>query len=96
MFVIQNIPLRFLLHHFCSSYHQKYRLQEHPWLYEILELTPTLLQTSNIAARLNGYLVGVGKLKHLEQDIKRFGLPENVADYVRSRFKDNEGGSLYC
>lgn len=79
-----------------SSYHQKYRLQEHSWLCEILGLTPTLLQTSQIAARLNGYLVGVGKSENLDKDIKKFGLPENVADYVRTRFRENEGGSLYC
>lgn len=78
------------------SYHQKYRLQEHPWLCEILGLTPTLLQTSHIAARLNGYLVGVGKHKNLEKDLNKFGLPDNVADYVRTRFNENEGGSLYC
>lgn len=78
------------------SYHQKYRLQSHSWLCEELGLTPALLQTSHIAARLNSYLVGVGDLQDLEKDISKLGLTDKIASYVRSQWKQNEGGSLYC
>jgi len=43
-----------------EDYHQKYRLQSHKALCETLGLNPGLLQTSHVAAKLNGYLVGVG------------------------------------
>lgn len=63
---------------------------------EEIGLTPDLLQTSHLAARLNGYLAGVGQLVEFEKDILKFGLPEKVADYVREQWEKNKGGSLYC
>lgn len=62
----------------------------------MLGLNPILLQTSHVAARLNGYLVGVGKQENLEKDIEKLGLPQKIAEFVRNSFKQNEGGSLYC
>ncbi|XP_045462020.1 peptide methionine sulfoxide reductase [Harmonia axyridis] len=79
-----------------EDYHQKYRLQQHSWLVEELGLTPELLQKSHIAARLNGYLVGVGKIEALESDCVKLGLPEKISNYVHKQWKQNEGGSLYC
>ncbi|KAJ8966844.1 hypothetical protein NQ317_016224 [Molorchus minor] len=79
-----------------EDYHQKYRLQAHPWLCEALVLTPELLQTSHTAARLNGYLAGVGKEEDFEKDAAKLGLTEKMASYIRRHFKDNFGGSLYC
>lgn len=79
-----------------SSYHQKYRLQQHPLIYETLGLTSELLQFSHAAAKLNGYVSGVGSKKDLEKDLTKLGLPDVVADYVRREWKDNEGGNLYC
>ncbi|CAH1968257.1 unnamed protein product [Acanthoscelides obtectus] len=79
-----------------EDYHQKYRLQEHSWLCEELGLTPALLQTSHVATRLNGYIVGVGKQQDFEKDVVTLGLSEKVAKYVRSHLLENEGGNLYC
>ncbi|CAG9862587.1 unnamed protein product [Phyllotreta striolata] len=79
-----------------ESYHQKYRLQRHSFLCDELNLTPQLLQTSHVAARLNGYVAGVGKPEELEQDIIKLGLSEKAAEYLRIQYKDNIGGTLYC
>uniref|UniRef100_A0AAR5PSU7 peptide-methionine (S)-S-oxide reductase n=1 Tax=Dendroctonus ponderosae TaxID=77166 RepID=A0AAR5PSU7_DENPD len=79
-----------------EDYHQKYRLQKHKWIMEELNISPDQLQTSQIAARLNGYLAGVGKLQDLEKDVKVLGIPEKIASFVKIQYLDNEGGSLYC
>lgn len=78
------------------SYHQKYRLQEHKKFCRDLGLTAALLQTSHLAARLNGYLVGVGKPDDFEKDIVKLGLTSNLADYVRKHYRENKGGNLFC
>ena len=58
-----------VFHHF--SYHQKYMLQHHPWLLEACGINPgDHLIKSHVAARLNGYIGGMGlhqnfKKKHL-------------------------------
>lgn len=79
-----------------EDYHQKYRLQGHSWLAEAIGLTPMLLQTSHLAARLNGYLVGLGGLEQFNAEVERFGLTEKMADYVRTQIHKNEGGNLSC
>ncbi|KAJ8911421.1 hypothetical protein NQ315_005954 [Exocentrus adspersus] len=79
-----------------EDYHQKYRLQAHSWLCEDLGLTPELLQSSHVAARLNGYIVGVGKEDDYEKDIAKLGLSDKIANYVRRHLKENAGGNLYC
>lgn len=71
-------------------------MQLHSWLCEELGLTSELLQKSHIATRLNGYLVGVGILEDIEKDIIKLGLTEKMANYIRTQWKQNEGGSLYC
>ncbi|KAG5887831.1 hypothetical protein JTB14_022689 [Gonioctena quinquepunctata] len=79
-----------------EDYHQKYRLQKYKSICEELGLTPELLQTSHVAARLNGYIAGVGKEEDFERDVVKLGLPEKVAKFVRDHLKENAGGSLYC
>lgn len=79
-----------------EDYHQKYRLQQYTWLCEALGLTPELLQTSHVAARLNGYLVGVGTQENLAKDIVTLGLSDKIAEYVQRHYEENKGGSLYC
>ncbi|KAJ8955980.1 hypothetical protein NQ318_006251 [Aromia moschata] len=79
-----------------EDYHQKYRLQAHPWLCEALGLTPELLQTSHTAARLNGYLAGVGKEEDFDKDMIKLGLTEKITSYIRKHFQENFGGNLYC
>lgn len=79
-----------------SSYHQKYRLQCHKELFKKLEITPELLQTSHVAARLNGYLAGVGKVEDVMSNIVKLGLSDEHIEYVLKHFRKNEGGNLYC
>ncbi|CAH1115371.1 unnamed protein product, partial [Psylliodes chrysocephalus] len=79
------------------SYHQKFRLQkQHSLLCDELGLTSKLLQTSHAAARLNGYVAGVGKPEDLEKDIIKLGLSEKAGKYLRVQYAENKGGALYC
>lgn len=79
-----------------SSYHQKYRLQSHKDLAETLDLTSELLLTSHVAARLNGYLVGVGGIKQFLAEADNLGLNQTQRDYVQHYVEKNEGGGLFC
>lgn len=78
------------------SYHQKYRLQSHKDLAESLGMTPELLQTSYVAAKLNGYLVGVGGVEQFQKEADNFGLTPSQKEYVRHHVEENEGGGLFC
>ncbi|XP_073947011.1 methionine sulfoxide reductase A [Choristoneura fumiferana] len=79
-----------------EDYHQKYRLQGHKDLCRSLGLDSKKLQTSHLAARLNGYLVGVGGMAQFESEVGRLGLSEKQAEYVRTEIERNEGGGLAC
>lgn len=84
------------MYHFIHSYHQKYRLQGHKDLCKSLGLDSAKLQTSHLAARLNGYLVGVGGMNQFEKEVAKLGLSDEQAEYVRRELKRNEGGGLMC
>ncbi|XP_041986899.1 peptide methionine sulfoxide reductase isoform X2 [Aricia agestis] len=79
-----------------EDYHQKYRLQGHKDLCRSLGLDSGKLQTSHLAARLNGYLVGVGGIAQFEKEVASLGLNEKQAEYVRREIVRNEGGGLAC
>lgn len=79
-----------------EDYHQKHRLQKFKWIVEELNLTSEQLQTSQVAAKLNGYLAGVGTIEAFEKDVKKLAIPEKIASFVKKEYLDNEGGSLYC
>ncbi|CAH0546460.1 unnamed protein product [Brassicogethes aeneus] len=79
-----------------EDYHQKYRLQGHPSLCKDIGLTPELLQSSHIAAKLNGYVAGLGTIEDLEKIAAKYNLTEKITSYVRQQMKENEGGSLFC
>lgn len=81
---------------FYYSYHQKYYLQSHKDLAKTLNLDEKLLQSSHVAARLNGYLVGVGGIKQFLDESNALGLNSAQHDYVRHYCEENEGGNLYC
>jgi len=67
-----------------EDYHQKYLLQQHPWLMNILDVDPGHeLNNSNIAARLNGYIGGYGTSAAFEAELPKLNLDEKTADYVR-------------
>jgi peptide-methionine (S)-S-oxide reductase len=82
---------------FLASYHQKYRLQAHKKLATELGLSPKasqLLQTSYVAAKLNGYLGGASNAKNFEKE-EDLGLTEKQSQYVLKFIKEN-GGGLSC
>lgn len=79
-----------------EDYHQKYRLQSHRQLAKAIGLTPELLQSSHVAARLNGYLIGVGGVEQFDKDADRLGLSAELSQYVRDYVRDNEGGGIFC
>ena len=79
-----------------EDYHQKYRLQQHPELCKVLMLTPQLLQESHVAARLNGYIAGLGTEEMLNTDLASFGLPDNYVQYVKKFYMSNKSTGLFC
>ncbi|XP_055317536.1 peptide methionine sulfoxide reductase-like [Sitodiplosis mosellana] len=79
-----------------EDYHQKYYLQSHKDLAKTLSLDEKLLRSSHVAARLNGYLVGVGGVKQFLDEALALGLNIAQKDYVRHYCEKNEGGNLYC
>lgn len=89
----------YVIIYFHFSYHQKYRLQGHKKLASEIGVGPSqskLLQTSHVAARLNGYLVGIGGSKQFAEESKDLGLNDRQIEYVMKYVKDNEGGGLTC
>nr|XP_022905385.1 peptide methionine sulfoxide reductase isoform X1 [Onthophagus taurus]XP_022905386.1 peptide methionine sulfoxide reductase isoform X1 [Onthophagus taurus] len=79
-----------------EDYHQKYRLQKHAVLCQSINLTPQLLQTSYAAAKLNGFLAGVGDKKTFDDELKQLGLSQKLNEYVKKQWEDNHGNGLYC
>jgi peptide-methionine (S)-S-oxide reductase len=81
---------------FCS-YHQKYRLQQHPSLLKAINLEPgPKVKSSHLAARLNGYVVGKGGLSQFDAEVKKLGLDDKTAKIVRDLVAENEGRQLVC
>lgn len=80
-----------------EDYHQKYRLQAHPWLLETLRLKKNEdLLNSPLAAKLNGYLAGAVSSSQFERELPSLGLSEDAAQYVRRYVVENQGNGLYC
>lgn len=75
-----------------EGYHQKYLLQKHPYLLEALDIDPDDLIGSHVAARLNGYVGGYGSPKNFDDEWKKLGLNEKMADYVRRVIKNGYRG----
>lgn len=71
-------------------------MQSHKDLAKTLNLDEKLLRSSHVAARLNGYLVGVGGVKQFLDESPALGLNIAQQDYVRHYCEENEGGNLYC
>ncbi|KAF5269967.1 hypothetical protein FQR65_LT05766 [Abscondita terminalis] len=69
-------------------------LQQHRDLCKVLMLTPELLQKSHVAARLNGYVAGVGTQDALDKDLTSFKLEQKYVDYVKQVFARNKGSGL--
>lgn len=71
-------------------------MQSHKDLVETLGMNAELLQTSHVAAKLNGYLVGVGGVKQFLSEADSLGLNDSQKEYVRHYVEENEGGGLFC
>ncbi|KAF0291370.1 Peptide methionine sulfoxide reductase [Amphibalanus amphitrite] len=68
-----------------EDYHQKYLLQKHGALLSSLDIEPgDDLIKSHVAARLNGYVGGYGKLQDFDAEWERLGLNNQMAEYVRN------------
>ncbi|XP_069688065.1 peptide methionine sulfoxide reductase isoform X2 [Periplaneta americana] len=83
--------------HDAEDYHQKYRLQQHPTLMKAINLEPgPKVKTSHLAARLNGYVVGIGGVEQFDGEVKKLGLDEKTAKVVRDLVEKNKGQRLVC
>ena len=49
-----------------------------------------------MAAKLNGYLVGVCGVEQFDQESEILGLTEKQIAYVRRYVEENEGGGIFC
>lgn len=81
---------------FHCSYHQKYRLQAHTNFIKKLGLNGENLLTSHVAAKLNGYMVGVGGVKQFQQELSNLGLDDGLKEYALHYVKKNENAGLSC
>ncbi|CAO1425617.1 unnamed protein product [Diamesa hyperborea] len=79
-----------------EDYHQKYRLQGHKNLAKEIGLSSKLLQTSHVASKLNGYLVGIVSTQQYLEEVKDLGLTQAQIDYVKRYVIENQGGGLSC
>lgn len=63
-----------------EDYHQKYRLRHRPEFMKAFEdiYNDEQFVNSTVAARVNGYLSGYGKLEQLQAEIDEFGLPDRL------------------
>lgn len=77
-----------------EMYHQKYLLQRHAFLLTALEIEPDQqLIDSHVAARVNGFVGGYGKIQDFDQEWEKLGLTEKMADYVKTQLTKNFRGS---
>jgi len=76
-----------------EDYHQKYLLQQHPWLLTSLDIDPgDDLIKSHVAARLNGFIGGYGKTSDFDGEWEKLGINDKMADYVRRQMIKNHRG----
>lgn len=80
-----------------EDYHQKYRLQQHPWLLESIGLKSNeQLRAWPLAAKLNGFLAGATTLDEFERQAPGLGLSDKAVQYVRKYVIERHGNGLYC
>lgn len=84
--------------YYCFSYHQKYRLQSHPCLLKSIgPKTSENLQTSTLAAKLNGYIAGASTLEEFQRDkLIAERLNEEEYHYLKDCLIKNQASGLYC
>lgn len=77
-----------------EGYHQKYILQKHPRLLNMLDMDPSDLVESTVAARLNGYLGGYGSIEAFDEEAEHLGLSLKEQEYIRRVMKT--GTNINC
>ena len=66
-----------------ENYHQKYILQQHPWLIVALKIqTGDEFLRNHVCAKLNGYLAGYGELEEFDMIAEQLGLSNKMIEYV--------------
>ena len=66
-----------------ENYHQKYILQQHPWLIVALQIqTGDEFIRNHVCAKLNGYLAGYGELEEFDIIAEQLGLSKKMIEYV--------------
>jgi peptide-methionine (S)-S-oxide reductase len=92
---IQTQILKATTFYEAEDYHQKYLLQQHPWLMNTLDIDPGPdLNSSHIATRLNGYVGGYGTLAAFEAELPKLNLDDKTAEYVRRAIQ--KGSRVAC
>lgn len=83
---------------FATSYHQKYRLQQHTDLLRGLgfKKDDEMLKTSQVAARVNGYLVGQASVKQFEDEAPKLGFNAETTGYIREYVVKYQGRGMTC
>lgn len=71
-------------------------MQGHKDLAKQLELNSERLQQSYVAAKLNGYLVGIGTPEQFDKEAPELGLNKEQFEYVRRYVVENQGAGLSC
>ena len=74
-----------------EDYHQKYILQQHPWLVTALQIqTGEELVKSHVCTRLNGYLSGYGERENFLKEAKGLGLNDKMIEYVKTEIRSRQ------
>ena len=66
-------------------------MQGHKEIAQSIGMNKQLLQSSHLAARLNGYLVGVGGIAQFLEEAPALGLTDNEIEYVKRYVIEHEG-----
>ena len=74
-----------------ENYHQKYILQQHPWLIVALQIqTGEEFIKSHACSKLNGFLSCYYELEELPEIGKKLGLNEKMIQYINIQLKKSQ------
>ena len=78
-------------YYLAENYHQKYILQQHPWLIVALHIqTVDEFVRNHVCAKLNGYLACYGELEEFQIIAEKLGLCEKIIEYVVIQMQKNQ------
>ena len=74
-----------------ENYHQKYILQQHPWLIVALQIqTGDEFIRNHVCAKLNGYLAGYSELQEFDMVAEQLGLSKKMIEYIGTQMKKSQ------